>query len=207
MDANKKIKSAFPDILSDLINNSGKTLREIARESGVGPSQLSAYQSGTNEPNMSSLVKLSAYFDVSVDWLIGRPNNTMSKKEQVLNACKYTGLSEKAINRILLETALYPGFTIYENNMDLISVLNLLLTSTHFWGLANQLRGYINSPKRIESRSAEIAREFHEVNHGVNMDDEPNERDVFGWRAMRAFNSLMEELDGNESGVENNGKH
>ena len=100
MDANKKIKSAFPDILSDLINNSGKTLREIARESGVGPSQLSAYQSGTNEPNMSSLVKLSAYFDVSVDWLIGRPNGAMSTKEQIQNVRKVTGLSEKAINAL-----------------------------------------------------------------------------------------------------------
>ncbi len=59
MSETKKVKSAFHDILSDLISDSGKTLREIARESGIGPSQLSAYQSGTNEPNMSTKVNLS----------------------------------------------------------------------------------------------------------------------------------------------------
>lgn len=119
MGTNKKIKSAFPDILSDLIANSGKTLREIAKESGVGISQLSAYQSGKNEPNMGPLVKLSNYFDVSLDWLVGCPNNTMSDEEQILNACKYTGLSFEAVNTLHnLHTAhskglISKGFEIY----------------------------------------------------------------------------------------------
>ncbi len=161
-------------------------------------------------PNLNMGVEylnaFAQFYGVSADYLLGL-SNYPTINAHAAGAAEYTGLSLEAINRIVLETTPHPGFTIYENNMDLISVLNLLLTATHFWGLVNQLRGYINSPKRKTSRAAEISREFHEVNHGANTDDEFNQRDIFGYRAVREFNSLLEELDKNEREAKDDGKH
>lgn len=90
------ITKAFADNLSDLISDSGKTLKELASEIGVSPAILSKYQNDFAEAGIDNAAKIANYFHVSLDWLIGRttvrsPNVTIKK------VCAYTGLSEKAV--------------------------------------------------------------------------------------------------------------
>lgn len=122
MSETKKVKSAFPDILSDLISDSGKTLREIARESGIGPSQLSAYQSGTNEPNMSTLVKLSDYFNVSVDFLVGK-DTAITHDTKIGYMRDFTGLTKAAIQKLS---------RIKSDNPEYIPVISVMLENFNF---------------------------------------------------------------------------
>lgn len=140
MSQNKKVRSAFPDILSDLIGGSGKTLREIARESGIGPSQLSAYQSGTNEPNMSTLVKLSEYFNVSVDFLVGK-SKAPTRDTTIGPVCNFTGLSLKSAEYLHREDAV--NLTTWR--MDAI---NYLLESEYFPVLIDMIIGFATSQKK-----------------------------------------------------------
>lgn len=109
MSTSKNSRSAFPDILSDLISDSGKKLREIARESGIGVSQLSAYQSGKNEPNMSTLVKLSDYFNVSVDFLVGK-SSAATYDTKVGYVRDFTGLTKTAIQELSWIKDNYPEY-------------------------------------------------------------------------------------------------
>lgn len=206
----------FKEARTKYNKNGHETVKEVSKATGITSSLIDDLEldkatwtrlhKSPRDVGYSKIKILAEHYGVSADYLL-ELSDYPTLDAQAAGAAEYTGLSLEAINRIVLETTPHHGFTIYENNMDLISVLNLLLTATHFWGLVNQLRGYINSPKRKTSRAAEISREFHEVNHGANTDDEFNQRDIFGYRAVREFNSLLEELDKNEREAKDDGEH
>lgn len=134
MSTSKKNRSAFPDILSDLIRDSGKKLREIARESGIGASQLSAYQSGTNEPNMSTLVKLSDYFNVPVDYLVGR-TIAPTRDIKIGSVCDFTGLTVKSAKFVSEQSK-------RNSTHWRMDAINFLLEHDAFSSLLDMLIGY-----------------------------------------------------------------
>lgn len=51
---------------------SGYTLGELC---GLSKNMIQFYESGERNPRMASLVALADYFDVSIDYLVGRTNN------------------------------------------------------------------------------------------------------------------------------------
>jgi len=68
------VTKAFADRLSEMIDSEkkeGKTIRDIAEESGVPSGSISKYQNDAGEAGINSLVKLASYFDVSTDFLLG----------------------------------------------------------------------------------------------------------------------------------------
>jgi len=63
---------SFADRLKILFDTRGKTLTAVADDIGITAATLSRYLNGIHEPDYKSLLKLSLYFDVSMDWLGGR---------------------------------------------------------------------------------------------------------------------------------------
>lgn len=57
---------------------------DFAKELGIAQSTLSTWESGRYEPDSASLLKLAQYFNVSVDYLLGRDEDT--KKEPAANS-------------------------------------------------------------------------------------------------------------------------
>ena len=57
--------------LNILINETGKTNKDVGKELGIKDSTLSGYVTGRREPTIQSLIKFAVYFDVTVDYLIG----------------------------------------------------------------------------------------------------------------------------------------
>lgn len=64
-------------------NNLGKTIKELRTQQGLSQRQLgekldvcnqtvSFWESGKREPDLDTLVKISEYFGVSVDYLLGK---------------------------------------------------------------------------------------------------------------------------------------
>lgn len=49
-----------------------KTQRQIAEYLNMAQPSYIRYENGSAEPNLENLVKLADYFDVSVDYLLGR---------------------------------------------------------------------------------------------------------------------------------------
>lgn len=53
----------------------GLTQEELAKKLNVTRSALSQYELGTREPNYDLLLKIADFFEVTVDYLIGRSDN------------------------------------------------------------------------------------------------------------------------------------
>jgi len=48
---------------------------DIANDFGISQQTISSYENGTREPDFELLSKFADYFDVSIDYLIGRTND------------------------------------------------------------------------------------------------------------------------------------
>ena len=69
--ANQGRTPVFGKRLNNLIEESKKSQREIAAELGISQASLSFYILGKREPTLSVLVRISNYFNVSTDYLLG----------------------------------------------------------------------------------------------------------------------------------------
>lgn len=76
----------FAARLRDLINESGRLQKDICLDLGIPPSRFSNWKTGYIEPNQKDLVQLADYFQVSLDYLLGRADdfgNVNVKAEKV----------------------------------------------------------------------------------------------------------------------------
>lgn len=87
-----------------MINNLGDKLKSariqnnlsrkaIAERTGVSVSMIGLYESNVRQPSLGILVKLSAVYKVSVDYLLGTDSNTR-------NVLYLDGLTDKQINAL-----------------------------------------------------------------------------------------------------------
>ena len=61
--------------LKELRRAYNKTLKDVAMEFETSPQVISRYELGQAEPDFNTLIKLADYFNVSVDYLLGRPES------------------------------------------------------------------------------------------------------------------------------------
>lgn len=61
--------------LIELRTEMGLNMRQISSELGIPYNTYIAFEKGTKEPNISTLVKLADFFNCSVDRLLGRKEN------------------------------------------------------------------------------------------------------------------------------------
>ena len=101
------------------------TQEKLSKYIGVARSTLAMYEINASEPDFSTLIKISDYFNVSVDYLLGRTDfpafrgkitETKSNSEYNLSDIK----SEKVIRYSILENIRtdYSGITFKENSDD-----------------------------------------------------------------------------------------
>lgn len=83
--------SKFNERFRKLKDESELSSKELAQELGVAPSTLSYYLKD-REPNYDMLIKIADYFDVTIDWLVGRTDSRSSV---------YSALDEEIANTIV----------------------------------------------------------------------------------------------------------
>ncbi|WP_338400573.1 helix-turn-helix transcriptional regulator [Enterococcus hirae] len=66
--------TTFSENLKKLRSESDISQLVLAKEIGTTTRQIQRYESGENEPKLSQAVLLADYFDVSLDYLVGRTN-------------------------------------------------------------------------------------------------------------------------------------
>lgn len=64
-------KNEFKDNLKLLRQEQNIGQVELAKQLGVSKGIISLWENGLREPNMSSLISLSKFFNVSIDYLVG----------------------------------------------------------------------------------------------------------------------------------------
>ena len=62
----------FAQRLIEIMETRGLTAYRVSKGTGISDSLLGYYRSGKNDPSSENLVKLADYFNVSVDYLLGR---------------------------------------------------------------------------------------------------------------------------------------
>lgn len=108
----------FADVLKDLIDGTGMTVRQVSLDSGISAVQLLRYLNDGALPTIKVAVKIAEYFDCSLDYLFGLTDiNKRSKSgsydhskfiERYLKAlkdnnithfkfCQFAGLSESTL--------------------------------------------------------------------------------------------------------------
>ena len=70
-----EIVVAFAKRFNALREAAGMSRANLARDLRVPYTQLHQWSSGKNCPSMHYLVKIADYFDVSLDWLVGRSDD------------------------------------------------------------------------------------------------------------------------------------
>ena len=68
--------SIFANRLKECRKNLGKTQREVSMDLELTENGYKNYELGNREPNHKTTVKIADYFDVSVDYLLGRTDKS-----------------------------------------------------------------------------------------------------------------------------------
>ena len=88
-------------------NTLSERLKECRKKKGVKQSEvadrlnvqrqiISYYESGTRKPNLEDLIMLADFYNVSLDYLVGRTDTPTTDKD-LRFICDYTGLSDKTV--------------------------------------------------------------------------------------------------------------
>lgn len=65
----------FGQRLSILRKEKGYTQKTFAQELGITERSIRAYENGTRRPDFNGLIALADYFNVSLDYLVGRSDH------------------------------------------------------------------------------------------------------------------------------------
>ena len=135
-----KLKEILSERLETLIEkkkdeNYQNSIPKQADGMGIPYPTFVKYINGKAECPASNIIKIARYYGVSTDYLLGNsPNPTTDEKLQ--GVCKYTGLSQKAVEN-LIENA---------NRTD-IRYISFLLEYGFLRGFFNEFSLYVNSDK------------------------------------------------------------
>lgn len=72
---------------------------EVADQLSVHRSIISYYESGTRKPSLEALIMLADFYNVSLDYLVGRTDAPTTDRD-LRAVCDYTGLSDRAIEKL-----------------------------------------------------------------------------------------------------------
>lgn len=62
----------FKDILKSLRKEKRLTQKEVAHELNVSPDSIYNWERGRSEPSIDDLINLADFFNVTIDYLVGR---------------------------------------------------------------------------------------------------------------------------------------
>lgn len=99
--------SVFRSNMQALVDSHGKSITSMAYDLNISPPTLSRYISGARKPDVDCLIKISSYFNVSVDWLLGiggeKSEVFSADVRSIITAYSSANENEKRIVRAVLQ--------------------------------------------------------------------------------------------------------
>ena len=112
----------FAERFSQLRIDNDVKQKELARMLNLSVASISHYETGVNFPDLKSLVEIANFFDVSLDYLVGRTDYKHEiDYDATLKLTKGNITYRALLNKIMLLNL--------ESRDDLLKYLNLLLTA------------------------------------------------------------------------------
>lgn len=119
------ISSVFGNRIKALREKENKTQAEAAKEIGTNAQTLGRYEKGDRKPDIEMVQMIADYYNVSVDFLLGREPK-FDNQELFVKMCELTGLSEEVISTIV---------TMKQPHIAWVETLNALLENEEFISL------------------------------------------------------------------------
>ena len=66
--------------LKEIRRSKGISQLKLAMDLNMSQNTISRYETGEREPGINELIKIADYFNVSIDYLLGRTNNPSIQK-------------------------------------------------------------------------------------------------------------------------------
>jgi transcriptional regulator with XRE-family HTH domain len=82
------MKNVFGNRLRKLRKERKLTAKEFGAKFGLAESTISGYENGNRTPDLELIDSFATFFNVSVDYLLGRTNDPQRTKENELNSTK-----------------------------------------------------------------------------------------------------------------------
>ena len=163
----------FKERFNTLVNESGKTTRELAAEIGVSNPLISQWKNGKRTPTIASVIMIAKYFNVSVDWLLGlEEKNNRSKTLDARVAAEYTGLTDGAVqylNRIIRN--IKNGMT-YGQDIDvdigILSRLSEMIESQELTNICLSLNNFYDAALEKAKKHLSLKAKFEEAKQKEN---------------------------------------
>lgn len=109
------------------------------KDKAIGQSTVSSWERGVTLPPLERLIALASIFECDLSYLLCDYDK---KRKDVWDICCMTGLSEKAISRVLIYKEQYPGY---------VDSLNFLLESDNFDDVLYRIYDYSDALRRLDS--------------------------------------------------------
>ena len=213
----------FPTNLRELMKEHNVTQKVLAEVIEMRPQTVSLYIGGQSVPDINTLYKIAEYFNVSADWLIGRPGSSMRVDADVTAAIKYTGLSENALKMLHdLHNTSHEGMFIKGEQVSYINWLSKILESTNdFYWLMGEICSYmvfggVLPQKAYQTTEDELSIEewerFHRWVNGHKREIVSREEarelhlQLAGEKLKDICRNILEKALAENKGVEENGK-
>ena len=68
------VESNFPERLQRLRERERKSRKVLSELCGLAPDSIRKYERNERKPSMEALIAIADYFEVSLDYLVGRQN-------------------------------------------------------------------------------------------------------------------------------------
>lgn len=94
-----KAKQIFGERLLSLREQRNETQEQLAKAIGITRQSLSRYETNERTPNIDLIYRIAKHYCVSSDYLLGLSENS-TVDITIQSACKATGLSEAAVNKL-----------------------------------------------------------------------------------------------------------
>lgn len=98
--------------IKELRKAQNKTLKDVAEKFHTSPQVISRYELGQSEPDFATLTKLAEYFEVSVDYLLGRTDER-GDRSAIKSIYDIQGISPISTHRIPMLGKIACGEPIY----------------------------------------------------------------------------------------------
>ena len=70
------LMNSFNNKLRNLRVSNGITQKQLAKQINIQPNSVQRLEYGTAQPSLKTITAIADYFDVSIDYLVGRTNNS-----------------------------------------------------------------------------------------------------------------------------------
>jgi len=145
--------ATFAERLKDLRRKSRVKQTDIAEHLGLLPRAIRFYESNEREPSQENLIKLANYFNVSLDYLVGRSDNpevagyTRTKFAERLETLRIKkDISQRTIAEYIeIHERTYQ---MYENDKREPSQEDLIKLANYFNVSSDYLLGISDKPER-----------------------------------------------------------